>query len=209
MKKIFAALLLSALMALPSSAQVKFGLKGGLNVTDMSLSSNVFDASNRAGFFIGPTVKFSLPVTGLGIDGSVLYDQRSAKIEKTNGVETKTVKQQQIAIPINLRYGVGLGSVASAFIFAGPQVGFNVGDTDYKWTDTSNYSLKKSNFSVNVGLGATLIQHLQITANYNIACGKTADVTLWESVADAAQQVTGLKSKSRNNSWQIAVAYFF
>lgn len=209
MKKIFAVLLLSALMALPSSAQVKFGLKGGLNVTDMSLSSDVFDASNRAGFFIGPTVKFSLPVTGLGIDGSVLYDQRSAKIEKTNGVETKTVKQQQIAIPINLRYGVGLGSVASAFIFAGPQVGFNVGDTDYNWTDTSNYSLKKSNFSVNVGLGATLIQHLQITANYNIACGKTADVTLWKTVSDAAQQVTGLKSKSRNNSWQIAVAYFF
>ncbi len=209
MKKIFAVLLLSALMALPSSAQVKFGLKGGLNVTDMSLSSEVFDASNRAGFFIGPTVKFSLPVTGLGIDGSVLYDQRSAKIEKTNGVETKTVKQQQIAIPINLRYGVGLGSVASAFIFAGPQVGFNVGDTDYNWTDTSNYSLKKSNFSVNVGLGATLIQHLQITANYNIACGKTADVTLWKTVSDAAQQVTGLKSKSRNNSWQIAVAYFF
>ncbi len=209
MKKIFAVLLLSALMALPSSAQVKFGLKGGLNVTDMSLSSEVFDASNRAGFFIGPTVKFSLPVTGLGIDGSVLYDQRSAKIEKTNGVETKTVKQQQIAIPINLRYGVGLGSVASAFIFAGPQVGFNVGDTDYNWTDTSNYSLKKSNFSVNVGLGATLIQHLQITANYNIACGKTADVTLWKTVSDAAQQVTDLKSKSRNNSWQIAVAYFF
>lgn len=55
MKKIFATLVLSALMALPLSAQVKFGLKGGLNVTDMSLSSEVFDASNRTGFFIGPT----------------------------------------------------------------------------------------------------------------------------------------------------------
>lgn len=164
-------------LALPSDAQVKFGLKGGLNVTDMSLSSKVFDASNRAGFFIGPTVKVSLPLTGLGVDGSVLYDQRSAKIENESG-ETQTVKQQQITIPINLRYGVGLGSLASVFLFAGPQVGFNVGDKDYKWTDTSNYSLKKSNFSVNVGLGATVIQHLQITANYNIACGKTADVTL-------------------------------
>lgn len=207
MKKIFATFLLSVLLALPSSAQVKFGLKGGLNVTDMSLSSEVFDASNRAGFFIGPTVKVSLPLTGLGIDGSVLYDQRSAKIEEASG--TQTVKQQQIAIPINLRYGVGLGSVASVFLFAGPQVGFNVGDTEYKWTDTSNYSLKKSNFSVNVGLGATLIQHLQITANYNIACGKTADVTFAKAVTDAAGQVAGTKSKSRNNSWQIGLAYFF
>lgn len=208
MKKIFATLLLSVLMALPSSAQVKFGLKGGLNVTDMSLSSEVFDASNRAGFFIGPTVKVSLPLTGLGIDGSVLYDQRSAKIENNTG-ETQTVKQQQVAIPINLRYGVGLGSLANVFLFAGPQVGFNVGDDDYSWHDTSTYSLKKSNFSVNVGLGATLLSHLQLTANYNIACGKTADVTLWKTVDEAIGQTTGLKSKSRNNSWQIALAYFF
>lgn len=208
MKKIFATLLLSVLMALPSSAQVKFGLKGGLNVTDMSLSSEVFDASNRAGFFIGPTVKVSLPLTGLGIDGSVLYDQRSAKVENNVG-ETQTVKQQQVAIPINLRYGVGLGSLANVFLFAGPQVGFNVGDTDFDWRDTSNYSLKKSNFSVNVGLGATLLTHLQLTANYNIACGKTADVTLVKAVDDALGQTTGLKSKSRNNSWQIGLAYFF
>ena len=69
MKKIFATLVLSALMALPLSAQVKFGLKGGLNVTDMSLSSEVFDASNRTGFFIGPTVKGSLLLQGLAIDG--------------------------------------------------------------------------------------------------------------------------------------------
>ncbi|HBN46200.1 MAG TPA: hypothetical protein DD401_00730 [Prevotella sp.] len=208
MKKIFATLLLTVLMALPSSAQVKFGLKGGLNVTDMSLSSEVFDASNRAGFFIGPTVKISLPLTGLGIDGSVLYDQRSAKIENNVG-ETQTVKQQQIAIPVNLRYGVGLGSLANVFLFAGPQVGFNVGDDEFSWRDTSSYSLKKSNFSVNVGLGATLLKHLQVTANYNIACGKTADVNLWKTVSDATGQVTGLKSKSRNNSWQIALAYFF
>ena len=208
MKKIFATLLLTVLMALPSSAQVKFGLKGGLNVTDMSLSSEVFDASNRAGFFIGPTVKISLPLTGLGIDGSVLYDQRSAKIENNVG-ETQTVKQQQIAIPVNLRYGVGLGSLANVFLFAVPQVGFNVGDDEFSWRDTSSYSLKKSNFSVNVGLGATLLKHLQVTANYNIACGKTADVNLWKTVSDATGQVTGLKSKSRNNSWQIALAYFF
>lgn len=208
MKKIFATLLLSVLMALPSSAQVKFGLKGGLNVTDMSLSSEVFDASNRAGFFIGPTVKVSLPLTGLGIDASVLYDQRSAKIENNVG-ETQTVKQQQVAIPINLRYGVGLGSLANVFLFAGPQVGFNVGDTNFDWRDTSNYALKKSNFSVNVGVGATLLTHLQLTANYNIACGKTADVTLVKAVDDAIGQTTGFKSKSRNNSWQIGLAYFF
>lgn len=208
MKKIFATLVLSALMALPLSAQVKFGLKGGLNVTDMSLSSEVFDASNRTGFFIGPTLKVSLPLTGLAIDGSLLYDFRSAKVDNELN-ETKTIKQQQLAIPINLRYGVGLGSVASVFLFAGPQVGFNVGETDFNWKDTSNYSLKKSNFSVNVGMGVSLLTHLQLTANYNIACGKTADVTLVKAASDALGQVAGTQSRSRNNSWQVGLAYFF
>lgn len=210
MKKIFAIAALLLLMASSASAQgVKFGLKGGLNVTDMKLSGDVFDASNRAGWFIGPTVKISLPLTGLGIDAAALYDYRSAnvKVDAQNAPE-KTIKQQSLNIPINLRYGVGLGSTASFFLFAGPQFGFNVGTKNFKWNDTSNYALKKSNFSVNVGLGISVLKHLEVAANYNIACGKTADVTPLKAVQDVAETTVG-KSKSRNNSWQISLAYYF
>lgn len=52
MKKIIAILLVVLSLHASASAQVKFGLKGGLDVINMSLSNNVFDASNRAGFFI-------------------------------------------------------------------------------------------------------------------------------------------------------------
>lgn len=209
MKKFFTlSLLVLALAAVqPASAQVKFGLKAGLNVTDMKLSEDVFDASNKAGWFIGPTVKFSLPIVGLGIDASALYDYRSAEVDNGTG-EKEKVKQQQIAIPVNLRYGVGLGSAASGFIFAGPQWGINIGDKNFDWTTDSSYSLKKSNFSINVGLGVSLLQHLQVTANYNIACGKTADVTTLSAAETLGKKVID-KSHSRNNSWQIAVAYYF
>ena len=197
------------LFATSASAQIKFGVKGGLNVTSMSLDSKVLDASNQAGFFIGPTVKFTLPIVGLGVDASALYDQRSAKI----GVENnegglsgeQTVKQQQIAIPINLRYGVGLGDAASIFFFAGPQFGFNVGDKEQKlWNQAADWKLKTSNFSINVGLGATLLKHLQVSANYNIACGKTGEI----EATDAVKSVIG-KGEGKNNAWQIAVAYYF
>ena len=204
MKRIFtlALLALGLLMASPANAQVKFGVKGGLNVTDMHLSSDVFDQSNQAGWYIGPTVKVSLPVTGLGVDVSALYDYRSAKVSDPSTEEVK-VKQQSINVPVNLRYGIGLGSLASLNFHAGPQFGFNVGDREYKWTDMSNYALKKSNFSINVGLGVSVAKHFEVTGNYNIACGKTADVTLLKAAQDVA------KSKSRNNSWQIGVAYYF
>ena len=48
------------LTATTAQAKIDFGVKGGLNVTNMSLSNDVLDASNRTGFFFGPTVKLSL-----------------------------------------------------------------------------------------------------------------------------------------------------
>ena len=72
--------------------------------------------------FIGPTVKFTLPIVGLGVDVSALYDFRQAKVTDPTSQE-KTVKQQQIAIPVNFRYSVGLGSMASAFLFCRSTMG--------------------------------------------------------------------------------------
>ena len=80
MKKILTLVVLLATMTVAAQAQVKFGVKGGLNITNMKFDESVADKSNQAGFFIGPTVKFTLPVVGLGIDAAALYDQRSAMV---------------------------------------------------------------------------------------------------------------------------------
>lgn len=130
MKKIFtsAAIALAMLFtANTANAGINFGVKGGLNVTSMSISSKVLDSNNRAGFFFGPTVKFTLPLVGLGIDASALYDQREAKLavdfDENQYVTKQTLKTQAINIPINVRYSIGLGSVANVLFFAGPQFG--------------------------------------------------------------------------------------
>ena len=206
MKKVLSVLMVVAAMmfATNANAQIKFGLKGGLDVTNMSLSNDVFDASNKTGFFVGPMVKVTIPVVGLSFDAAALYDQKEAKISAEN-VET-TMTQKSLNIPVNVRYGFGLSSLANVFVFAGPQWGINVGNKNFKWNESSSYSLKKSNFSVNVGAGVTLLNHLQVSANYNIACGKSADASLskaLDAVANAG------KDKSHNNSWQIALGYWF
>lgn len=195
MKKFLTVVVLfAALMtAVPAKAEVKFGLKGGLNLTSMSLDANAIDKSNQAGFFIGPTVKFTLPVVGLGIDASALYDQRKSEVDGTS------LKEQSIQIPVNLRYGIGLGSTASIYFFAGPQFGFNVGDKSIK-TTTSEWTFKSSNISANVGLGVMLLSHLQISANYNFGLGKTGELDILN---------TNFKENGKMNAWQIAVAYYF
>ena len=210
MKKVLSIVFLVAAMlfAANANAQIKFGLKGGLNVTSMSFSEEVFDASNKTGFFVGPMVKVTVPIVGLSFDAAALYDQKEADVKYAAEGELGkvNVKQQSINIPVNVRYGFGVSSLANSFLFAGPQWGINVGNKNFKWNESSSYSLKKSNFSVNVGAGVTLLNHLQVSANYNIACGKSADASLskaLDAVANAG------KDKSHNNSWQIALGYWF
>ena len=201
MKKILTLVVLLATITVAAQAQVKFGVKGGLNITSMKLDKSVADKSNQAGFFIGPTVKFTLPVVGLGIDAAALYDQRSAK------VLDETLKQQSIQIPINLRYGIGLGSTASVYIFAGPQFGFAIGDKVTELAnDAADWRLKDSNLSANVGLGLMLLNHLQVSANYNIALGTTGEVDVNNAINTAWNTAIG---KAKANDWQLSVAYFF
>lgn len=207
MKKLFTLIVLVAAtyFAVPANAQLKFGIKGGLNITDMSLSNDVFETSNRTGFFIGPTIKFTLPIVGLGFDASALYDQREGEVNveaDDNTLVSTRLKQKSINIPINLRYDIGLGSLAAVYLAAGPQFGFNVGDKNQSlFKDVAEWKLNSSNFSVNVGAGVMLLSHLQIGANYNIVCGKTGEITF----LDGAESVL----RGRSNTWQISAAYYF
>lgn len=208
MKKVLTTLMFAVALfaAVPLQAQVKFGLKGGLNVTNMSLSKEVFDTSNKTGFFVGPTIKVTLPIVGLGIDASALYDQRDAKIGGEDGSEK--VSLRSINVPVNVRYGIGLGSMASIYLAAGPQFGYNIGDKNVfgyvgEEGEHGGFSLKKSNLSINVGVGVSLMSKFEIGATYNIACGKTGEF----SVINAGKEV--FSKSSRMNAWQVSAAYYF
>lgn len=183
--------------AMPAQAQVKFGLKGGVNLNSLSTDGDVDKfLSNQTGFFVGPTVKFTVPLVGLSLDASALFDQRSAKLKEVN----ETFKSQTIQIPINVRYGVGLSSIANVFAFAGPQFGFNIGDKNKMLKEIGGWRLKDSNISGNVGLGATIFSKLQITANYNFQLSKSAEIV------DEDGESMG---KMKFNSWQLGLAYYF
>ena len=204
MKKILTIITVACIaFAMPSQAQVKFGLKGGLNLTNLSADGVNSAISNKSGFYIGPTVKFTLPVVGLSVDASALYDQRNAKIKGTD----ETVKLQSFQIPINVRYGVGLSSVVNVFAFAGPQFGFNIGDKSNTFNtilnDVKGWSLKSSNISGNVGIGATVFSKLQITANYNFQLSKSGEV---KYINENGDEATG---KMKFNTWQLGLGYYF
>lgn len=118
MKKFIAIAIVMLALVANSQAKVKFGLRGGMNITHMSLDNSVLDASNRNGFYVGPTVKIGLPL-GFDIDASAVYDQRKGKLTDVDDNESFSITSKSIAIPLNVRKGFGFGDKASVFVFAG------------------------------------------------------------------------------------------
>ena len=200
MKKTLVVMLMAVAFAMPSNAQIKLGLTGGLNLTNVNVKDAAGTVKGRTGFFIGPTVKFTLPIVGLGIDASAVYDQREGKIGE--GSAEQTIKSQSIQIPINVRYGAGLGDLLEVFAFAGPQFGFNVGSNKKLDEISSEWTLKSANLSANLGIGLTVLSHLQAKFNYNWALGKTGEI---KSISGARDAVGSAKF----NCWQISLAYWF
>ena len=191
MKKIFSTLVIMAclLLAVPAQALVKFGLKGGLDVS--KLDNKVGD--NTTGFFVGPMVDVTLPIIGLGIDVAALYSQSGLDVNNKNSEKLKSVE-----IPVNLKWTLGLGSTLGVYVAAGPQFGFSINDGWKQLMEESN----KSFVSVNVGAGLKLLRHLQVGVNYNIGASKLGDMIVESADGD-------LRSSIRKNSWQVSLAYMF
>lgn len=209
MKKKFVLIVLVAMSCFvaTTNAQVKLGVKGGLNFSSLKLGDNMYNADNKTGFFFGPMLKVTVPLPGLSFDVAALYDQKEAKLKYDDSVvggdlnTTSTIKQKSIDIPINVRYAIGLGSLANVFVFAGPQWAINVGDKNFKWNSTSSYSLKKAAFSFNMGAGLSILKHLQGSVNYNIECNKSGEMNY--------EPGSHQDWKGRNHTWQVSLGYWF
>lgn len=200
MKKIFSAFMVMALwlITIPANAQFKFGVKGGLNISKLSVSKDILKSDNQTGFFIGPMAEFTIPIVGLGVDVAALYNQSGVTtVSGSEGEVNSTLKT--VEIPINLKWTFGLGSTAGVYVAAGPQFGFNVGDRIIQ----DIYEFKKNNTTFNVGAGVKLIRHLQIGVNYNFGLSRVASIIGNDEFKEFAGE------KIRNNTWQISLAYLF
>jgi len=226
---LFSLLLMTATEA---AAQVRFGVKAGLNLTNTGFEKKgKYDVSNKAGFFVGPTVLFPTSIKGLEFDAAVLYDQRgadakphdliggsnhegqSALVEqiaqthgsgKSNHQFPSLVIQRQLLVPVHARYNLLKGEKACFFVFAGPELGVNVGKREYVDLEYADFVFNRVSFSIDAGLGLTLFRRIEITANYNAVLGKSADN--WINREWGQDQWV---NKCRMNALQFGANYYF
>ena len=78
MKKVTGLVLviLMVFIAVPAKSQLKFGVKGGLNISSVHMNSDILKADNVTGFQIGPMIETTIPLIGIGLDAAILYSQK-------------------------------------------------------------------------------------------------------------------------------------
>lgn len=207
MKKILFIAISILMLAHPSNAQVKFGIQGGLNIDKFTIDTSVIDASNQAGFYIGPT--FFITLQNFDIEVAGIYDVRGLEIDG------ETVRRQNLDIQANIRKGFEIISGTSIFAFAGPQFAFNVGAKNIgEVTDcVKDWRWKNSDFSFNLG-GGVRINNIEVRVNYNTAFGKTAEANEIISNNNTFTNpnlsvIDEFKLEPKANAWQIGLTYIF
>lgn len=196
MKKIVGIVLIAlmALVAIPAKSQIKFGIKGGVNISSVHFSKEVISSDNVTGFNIGPMLEVMTPVMGVGFDAAILYSQKGVGVKGNN----KDIKNDYIDVPVNLKWKFGL-PIIKGFLTAGPYVGFRVGGNkiwDIPGAVGNQLEAKSFNAGLNFGAGIELIKHLQVGFNYGL--GLTDDYS-----------ASKIDLNGKNRGWSITAAVLF
>ncbi|GHU54113.1 membrane protein [Bacteroidia bacterium] len=191
MKKIiglFGCIVLILFVAVPANAQLRLGIKGGLNIANVKLNSDIVKPYNVTGFHIGPLVELISPI-GLGLDGAILYSQKGMDIGD------EIVMTDYLEVPVNLKWKLQLPvieRVFKAYAAAGPYAQIRLSDEKSTLNNIKDQIETKSfGVGVNLGIGVELFSVLQVGFNYGI--GLTDDYSI-----NKIKDVMDIKAKEKN-----------
>ena len=194
MKKYFVFIVLFSLLGgIGAQAQLKFGLKAGVNLsaapdlTNVGTAFSALNANNLTGFQIGPMIEFGF------IDLAVLYSQHGFTVKKESILEDYKLNTLQIPLNLKLKLGI-LPKLLKVYGTAGPYINLNL-STNLK------EQIKEQTFGagLNFGLGVELLKHLQVGANYQL--GLTNDYKKFG--------LTDVLKKDKPAIWSVTAAYLF
>ena len=194
MKKTFLFVLLvliAGVFVAPVKAQLKFGVKGGVNIASVHFSNDVVDPSNVTGFQIGPMMEVMIPVAGFGFDAAVLYSQKGLELNN------ESMKTDYIDVPVNLKWKAGL-PIAKVYLSAGPYVGFRIGGDKIWNVIDSQIEAKSFSAGLNFGGGVEVLNHLQVGLNYGLGLTNNYGV-----------EKVSLNGDGKNRTWSITAAILF
>lgn len=202
MKKII--LTIVALIAfLPAFAEFRWGPQIGYNYSDFYWKQKLVTSKGASGFSAGAVGEVMIPGIGFGIDFGLLYQMHGGKVNfgeryvwSSDGYGNESIWLHQISIPLHLRFKYtrfgGIERTIAPFAYAGPQFDFTVGHGGH-----APVEFPEGSVGIQVGIGAELLQRLQISVNYT--WGVTYEVRTLKLDNFSA----------RSQRWGVNIAWFF
>ena len=213
MKKLIAisaAILIAALLSTDADAK-RFGVKAGINVTDLNVEN--VESVGALGYQAGISWQFDLPL-GFAIQPDILYHVKATKFDQ---VESQ-LGFGYVEIPVNIQWGLRFADrKVRVFAQASPFVGYAVaqtGDTESilggeladalgsLGVDTSGFDkwANVNRLSYGAGLGAGVqLGFIQLTAQYNWNFGNSIK----------GENFDALFNKSNFGGYTVSLAFMF
>lgn len=194
--KILIVLFVMAVGFTTADAQLRFGVKAGLNLNSLHFNdaAKTFGDDNKTGWTAGLMTEFQVPIIGLCFDASAMYTRMNSDL--TQNDLDRNIGKNFLEIPINLKYKFGLpiiGAVFKPYLLTGPSFAIKLDKNK-----SPDYETKGCQTAWNVGLGVELVRHLQIQGSYGFGMNNVAKH--WINAADV---------KVKNNYWTVTAAWLF
>lgn len=231
MKKVlFAIAALCMLMTLPAQAQIRFGLKGGANISGLegSTANEVLgdlknEINNATNYHIGALVQI-----GMGkfftLQPELQFTTKGATLQKEPiipGVEMPTditLSTSYLELPINLQAGIRLGKLARVYLQAGPYASLllaeettvrgNLGElfegVGNELSESPREFANKLDYGIGVGAGVEVL-FLQLAVKYDYSFAEFKETAGNIGNIDIKNPFAGMQNRNLN----ISAAFLF
>jgi hypothetical protein len=165
-----------------NAQDIKFGVKGGFNLANIS-GNNTSELETVTAFNFGVMSEISI-TKKFSFQPEILYSGQGY------GYDKEVVALSYINVPLMAKYYV----YKKLSLEAGPQVGY-LFNAKSEGIDVKD-SFKKVDFGANLGLGYKLENGLNFGARYNFGLSNI-------------NNIEGDSDKYRNGALQVSIGYFF
>ncbi len=195
MKKVFLAIAVVIGFGVSNAQSVRYGVKAGLNVSNVSNLEADIDYGSRTAYHLGAMAEIGL-TRQFAVQPEILYSVQGVKAKE--GKATATLNLSYINVPVMAKYYV----VNGLSLEAGPQIGFLTtaqekleGVGEESGTNDIKKYVKKVDFGLNFGASYDY-QNFNLGVRYNLG------------LTDIAKERDG-GDANKNGVFQVSLGYFF
>jgi len=189
------------------SAQIRFGVKAGTNLSTLYVSGNkqginADQYKHRFSYHFGGMMEYSITKM-FSIQPEIMYINHGANLKKDNSFSMSSghVTLNSLQLPVNLKASFNLGN-NKLFVYAGPYLGYNIygrargkinGETESVGLYSKGSDMKRWDYGVGIGVGMEMNKFV---------------VSLGNQIGQA--DINGAKgSKMKAGNISLSAGYFF